>query len=57
MGGASDAGNIAAAGLPVVDNCGIRGEYAHNLKEYGVIESLYDRAKIFAGAVVKIEEM
>lgn len=57
LGGASDAGNIAAGGLPVVDNCGIRGEYAHNLKEYGVIESLYDRAKIFAGAVAEIEEM
>ncbi len=57
LGGASDAGNIQAAGLPVVDNCGIRGEFAHNRKEYGVVESLYDRAKIFAGAVLKIEEM
>lgn len=57
LGGASDAGNIQAAGLPVVDNCGIRGEYAHNRKEYGIVESLYDRAKIFAGTVLKIEEM
>lgn len=57
LGGASDAGNIQVAGLPVVDNCGIRGEFAHNRKEYGVVESLYDRAKIFAGTVLKIEEM
>ena len=57
LGGASDAGNIEAAGIPVVDNCGIRGEYAHNLKEYGVVESLYDRAKIFAGTVLRIDEM
>lgn len=57
LGGASDAGNIQAAGLPVLDNCGIQGEYAHNRREYGVVESLYDRAKIFAGAVLKIEEM
>ena len=57
LGGASDAGNIEAAGLPVIDNCGMRGEYAHNLKEYAVIESMYDRAKIFAGTVLKIEEM
>lgn len=56
-GGATDAGNIAAAGVPVVDACGIRGDFAHNKKEYGVQESLYDRAKIFAGAVAKIEEM
>ena len=56
-GGATDAGNIYAAGVPVVDACGIRGDFAHNKKEYGVQESLYDRAKIFAGAVAKIEEM
>ena len=55
--GLADAGNIYAAGVPVVDACGIRGDFAHNKKEYGVQESLYDRAKIFAGAVAKIEEM
>lgn len=57
LGGASDAGNIAAAGLPVIDNCGMRGEYAHNVKEYGIVDSLYDRAKIFAATVLKIEEI
>lgn len=57
LGGASDAGNIQAAGIPVVDNCGMRGEYAHNRKEYAVVESLYDRAKIFAGTVLRIEEL
>lgn len=50
-GGTTDAGNIAAAGIPVLCGCGIRGEYAHNKKEYGVIDSLYDRAAIFATAV------
>ncbi len=56
-GGATDAGNINAAGVPVVDACGIRGDFAHNRKEYGVVESLYDRAKIFAGVVARIEEL
>ncbi len=56
-GGATDAGNIAAAGVPVIDACGIRGDFAHNKREYGVQESMYDRAKIFAAAVAKIEEM
>lgn len=56
-GGATDAGNIAAAGIPVIDACGIRGDFAHNRREYGVQESLYDRAKIFAAAAAKIEEM
>lgn len=57
LGGASDAGNMAAAGIPVLDNCGIIGQYAHNKKEYGIIDSLYSRAKIFAGAVLKIKEL
>lgn len=57
LGGASDAGNIQSAGVIVIDNLGIRGEYAHNRKEYGIVESLYDRAKIFAGTVLRIEEM
>lgn len=57
LGGASDAGNIQAAGIPVLDNLGIRGEYAHNRKEYGVVNSLYERAKIFAGTILNIEEM
>lgn len=39
LGGASDAGNMAAAGIPVLDNCGIIGQYAHNKKEYGIIDS------------------
>lgn len=57
LGGASDAGNMAAAGIPVLDNCGIIGQYAHNKKEYGIIDSLYSRAKIFAGTVLKIKEL
>lgn len=57
LGGASDAGNIQAAGIPVVDNCGIRGEYAHNRKEYGIVDSLYDRAKAYADTVLRIEEL
>lgn len=57
LGGASDAGNMAAAGIPVLDNCGIIGQYAHNKKEYGIIDSLYSRAKIFAGTILKIKEL
>lgn len=57
LGGASDAGNMAAVGIPVLDNCGIIGQYAHNKKEYGIIDSLYSRAKIFAGTVLKIKEL
>ncbi len=53
-GGADDAGNIAAAGVPVIDSCGMTGNYAHNLKEYAVIDSLFTRTEIFATALSEI---
>lgn len=56
QGGANDAGNIQKAGVPVICSCGTRGEFAHNLKEYCLLESLYDRAKIFATAIANLEK-
>ena len=53
-GGVTDSGNIAAAGVPVLCGCGIRGKYAHNKKEYGIIDSMYDRTAIFAAAITEI---
>ena len=55
-GGADDAGNIAAAGVPVIDSCGMMGNYSHNIKEYAVLESLYTRTEIFATALSEIEK-
>ena len=56
-GGATDAGNLAAAGIPVICAAGIRGDFAHNRKEYAVVDSMYDRAEIFACTVASIGEM
>lgn len=56
QGGANDAGNIQRAGVPVICSCGTRGEFAHNRKEYCLLESLYDRAKIFATAVANADK-
>lgn len=53
-GGATDAGNIAAAGVPVIDSCGMMGNYAHNLKEYALTETLFTRTEIFATALSEI---
>ena len=54
-GGADDAGNMAAAGVPVIDSCGMMGNFAHNVKEYAILESLYTRTEIFATALSEIE--
>lgn len=55
-GGVSDSGNIMAAGVPTLDGLGIVGEFAHNLKEYGILQTMYDRTKLLAHAVLRIHE-
>jgi len=57
LGGASDAGAISEAGIPVLCSCGPIGEYNHNIREYAVVQSLFDRTKIFATAITEIDNM
>lgn len=47
-GGASDGNKLAAAGLPVVDTMGPRGGNLHSPREYLLIDSLTQRAKLTA---------
>ena len=55
LGGASDAGNIQRAGVPVLCSCGVTGEYNHNAKEYAVVQSLFDRTELWTLAVLSLE--
>lgn len=54
LGGASDAGNIQSAGIPVLCSCGVVGEYNHNLKEYAIVQSLFDRTEIWAQVTLSL---
>lgn len=54
LGGSTDAGSIANAGVPVLCSCGVIGEYNHSTKEYAVVQSVFDRSKIFAAAVTEL---
>lgn len=54
LGGASDAGNIQQAGVPVLCSCGVTGEHNHNLREYAVVQSLFDRTEIWALTVLSL---
>ena len=54
-GGVTDAGNIAAAGVPVLCGCGLKGAWYHSTKEYAVLSSMYERAIIFAQAIKEME--
>lgn len=56
LGGSSDASLFTMAGVPTICAMGVRGQFNHSSKEYAVVESLYTRAKLFACAVLDIEE-
>ncbi len=47
-GGCCDGNNLAAAGLPNVDNLGVRGGNIHSTDEYVHLESLTERTKLSA---------
>ena len=56
MGSCSDAGNVQVAGVPILDCCGIVGEFFHSLREYADEESLYRRTLIWTLVVLALGE-
>ena len=54
LGGGSDASYITMAGIPTICSMGVRGEFNHTDREYAVVETLYERAKLMANAVSAI---
>lgn len=52
VGGCSDATYIQLAGTPVLCSCGVRGEWNHTLREYAIVESLYERICWFTAAII-----
>lgn len=56
LGGASDTGAIARAGIPVLCSCGVIGEFNHNRKEYAVVQSMFDRAKIYTLVMLSMNQ-
>ncbi len=53
-GGSSDAAYSTIAGVPSVCSCGVRGEWNHTEKEYAVVESMFERSKLWATVVHEI---
>ena len=47
----------ASAGIPVLCSCGPIGEFNHNVREYAVVDSLFERAKIYALTVTEIDKL
>jgi glutamate carboxypeptidase len=53
-GGCCDGNNLASAGLPNVDNLGVRGGNIHTDQEYMHLDSLTERAKLSALFLMKL---
>ncbi len=54
-GGWSDSNLLASLGIPVVCAVGVRGQHNHTTREYAVVESLFERAKLIADTVLGLE--
>jgi glutamate carboxypeptidase len=55
-GGVCDGNNIAACGVPVVDTMGARGGAIHSEDEYLIVESLAERARLSALAILRLAD-
>ncbi len=53
-GGASDGNKLAAAGLPVIDSMGPVGAHLHSDREYVLVDSLVERAKLSARVLLNL---
>lgn len=56
LGGATDTGALAMADIPALCSCGVIGEFNHNRKEYAVVQSMFDRIKIYACALMSLDQ-
>ena len=55
-GGACDASYFAREGVKILCMCGIRGNYNHNINEYGVISSIYEWMRLYIYAAYNYRE-
>lgn len=53
-GGGSDSAFSVMAGVPTVDQMGVKGEWNHSDREYALADSIFERAKVLAACVLNI---
>ena len=56
VGGASDASYLTIVGVPTLCSCGVVGEWNHTMREYAIVDTMYERAKLFATAILNIDK-
>lgn len=55
VGGGSDSAYTVLAGVPTVCAMGVKGGRNHSPEEYAIVETLFERAKLMAASVLKLD--
>jgi len=53
-GGGSDSAYSVLAGVPTVDQMGVKGEWNHSDREYAIVDSIFERARVLAACILNI---
>lgn len=54
LGGSSDAAYLTIAGVPTICSCGVRGQWNHTIREYALVDSMFERSKLWAGVIAQL---
>lgn len=54
VGGGSDAAYTTSVGVPTLCAMGVKGSFNHTVKEYAIVESLYERTKLLCAILCRI---
>jgi glutamate carboxypeptidase len=54
-GGGSDSSYSVKAGVPTIDQMGVKGQWNHSDREYAVVASLFERTKLAAACVLELD--
>ncbi|GAA0237283.1 M20 family metallopeptidase [Metaclostridioides mangenotii] len=56
LGGSSDASYLTIAKVPTLCSFGVRGEWNHTEREYAIVESVFERAKVLSTIVLNLDK-
>lgn len=57
LGGGSDAYCLSNVSVPTLCACGVRGEWNHTEREYAVVDSMYEYAKLWCTVISHLNEL
>lgn len=56
LGGSSDASYLTISNIPTLCSCGVKGQWNHTIDEYAIVDSIFERAKLWATVILNIDE-